>query len=95
MRRNIIRGNFKKNPSELNYHEKPNQNISEVQKLWQLLQNKEKQLKTKLRKTKAESEHLNNLQTFLTSHQLNPQTGYIESKWSKKSEAVACGAEVI
>jgi hypothetical protein len=66
MRRNIIN--------------RKNQKLSEVQKLWQLLQNKEKQLRTKSRKVKEETEYLNNLQTFLTSHCLNPQTNYIESK---------------
>ena len=74
---------------------KYNQNLSEVQKLWQLLQSKEKQLKVKSRKTKEEVENLNSLQTFLVNHCLNPQTNYIESKWSKKSEAIACGTEVI
>ena len=57
-----------------------NQNSSEVQNLWKILQNKEKQLKTKSRKTKAETENLSKLQSFLINHRLNPQTNYIESK---------------
>ena len=52
----------------------------EVQQLWKTLQNKERELKNKSRKTAQEKEYLTELTAFLNNHQLNSETGYLEGK---------------
>ena len=63
----------------------------EMEAMWTAIQKKEKELK-RSPQTKKQGE---NITDFLRNHQINPQTGYIESKWKEKTHYVSCDSKVI
>ena len=65
----------------------------DIELLWNKIQKKEKELVNKHSpQAKKQREIIAN---FLHNHQINLQTGYIESKWKEKTHFVSCGPEVI
>ena len=68
-------------------------NYKELEAMWKSIQKREKELTNKRSlQAKRQREVITN---FLRNHQINPQTGYIESKWKQKTHYVSCGSKVI
>lgn len=65
----------------------------DIEVIWTTIQKKEKEL-IKKHSPQAKSQRAI-IADFLRNHQINPQTGYIESKWKEKTHYVSCGSEVI
>ena len=65
----------------------------DIESVWTAIQKKEKEL---INKNSPQAKKQRQIITgFLRNHQLNFQTGYIESKWKEKTHYVSCGPEVI
>jgi hypothetical protein len=61
--------------------------------VWTEIQKKEKELINKRSPQAKKQREI--ITDFLRNHQINLQTGYIESKWKEKTHYVSCGSKVI
>jgi len=68
-------------------------NHKDIEAVWTAIQKKEKEL---INKNSPQAKQQRKIITdFLRNHQINPHTGYVESKWKLKTHSVSCGSNVI